>query len=179
MAGPILQLRATHFGKTERQKIKTLLSRIAVCDIMEEDKFEFNLKKGKTLDLFLKENTCSFLMNYFSKINELDELEKHDLKTKLKDKPEQYILISAMCNDLLDHQLLANLALEINKIVGGFISLNGAIIPDLKKDINDNFIHQTHEDYRIFVNAIKGTIHEINYLIDENRKSYSHIVDAL
>jgi hypothetical protein len=178
MAGPTLQLRAKSFGKTEKQKIKTLLHRIALVEVEGDDNFEFHFKKGKTLGLFLKEPSCLFIMNYSHKTNEDDEVQKQDIDTKLKDNPEQFILISAMCNDIQDHKLLANFALELNKIVGGFIDLNGAIIPDLEKDAKGNYIHQTHEDYRRFVNNIKGQIHEINYIISEDRKSYSHIVDA-
>lgn len=177
MAGPTIQLRAKSFGKNEKQKIKTLLKRIATVDLEEENKFEFNFKKGKTLGLFLKVNSCLFLMNFFIKPEELDDLQQKDFDSKIKDKPQGFVNISAMCNDLQDHQLLANFALEINKIVGGFIDLNGAIVPNLSKDANGSYIHQTHEDYRRFLNAINGQIFEINYWIDENRKSYSHICD--
>jgi hypothetical protein len=178
MAGPTIKLRAKTFGKTEKQKIKILLHRIALVEIENESSFEFHFKKGKTLGLFLKETSCLFMMNCYDKTEELDELRIHDFTTKLKDNPQQYIVISAMCNGSNDHILLANFALEINEIVGGFIDLNGAIIPDLQKDKNENYIHQTHEEYRRYVNAIKGQIHEINNNIDETRKSYSHIVDA-
>jgi hypothetical protein len=177
MAGPTLQLRAKQFEKSEKQKIKTLLNRISNLEEIEENKFEFNFKKGKTLGLFLKENSCLFLMDFSLKTDENDELQKHDFETKIKDKPEGFINISAMCNDALDHQLLANFALEINKIVGGFIDLNGAVIPNLERDKNGNFIHQTHQDYQNFVNEIKGQIHEIHYMIDDERSSYYHIVD--
>jgi Family of unknown function (DUF6368) len=160
MAGPTLQLRAKCFGKPEKQKIKTLLTRISNLEEIETYKFEFNFKKGKTLGLFLKENSCLFLMDFSLKTDENDELQKHDFETKIKDKPEGFINISAMCNDALDHQLLANFALEINKIVGGFIDLNGAIIHDA-------------------VNSIKGQIHEIHYKIDDEQSYYYHIVDVV
>lgn len=178
MAGPTLQLRAKSFGKTERHKIAVLLSRIAIVEVDEENKFEFHFKKGKTLGLFLKVNSCLFLMDFSTKLEELDELQKIDFDIKVKDKPEGFINISAMCNDAIDHQLLANFALEINKIIGGFIDLNGAIIPYLQKDAKGDYIHQTHQDYLNFVNSIPGKIIEINYFIDDIRKSYSHICDA-
>lgn len=179
MAGPTLQLRANSFGKPEKQKIETLLNRISILDLNEENKFEFNFKKGKTLGLFLKENSCLFLMDFSVNTYEYDALQLPDIIGKLKDKPKMFINISAMCNDKVDHQLLANFALEINKIVGGFINLNGAIIPNLEKDKNGTYIMQTQEDYRKFVQGIPGDIHEINYFIDDNRKSYSHICDAI
>ena len=178
MAGPTLQLRAKSFGKSEQQKIKTLLNRIAHLEINEADKFEFHFKKGKTLGLFLKEVSCLFLMEFSTKKEALDALQQQDFDAKIKDKPEGFIHISAMCKDTIDHQLLANFALEINKIVGGLIDLNGAIIPSLQKDKNGNFIHQTHEDYVKFVRSIAGQIHEIRYEINEDRQFYSHICDA-
>jgi hypothetical protein len=178
MAGPTLKLRAKTFGKAENQKLKTLLHRIALVETETVNSVEFHFKKGKTLGLSLKDISCLFIMNFSNKNEDYDDLQIKDIKTKLKDNPQQYILISAMCNGANDHILLANFALEINKIVGGFIDLNGAIIPDLEKDKNGNYIHQTHEDYRIYVNDVQGEIHEINYLIDETTQSYSHIVDA-
>jgi hypothetical protein len=179
MAGPTLQLRAKIFGNSEKHKIKKLLDKISILAINEENKFEFHFKKGKNLGLFLKESSCLFLMDFSNKTDANDELQQHDFDTKIKDNPQGFIYISAMCKDIMDHQLLANFALEINKIVGGFIDLNGAIIPDLQKDKNGDFIHQTQEDYRNFVNAVKGQIHEIKYSIDENRNYYYHIVDAV
>ncbi len=178
MAGPTLQLRAKSFGKSEQQKIKTLLNRMAHLEVNEADKFEFHFKKGKTLGLFLKEASCLFLMEFSTKKEALDALQQQDFDAKIKDKPEGFIHISAMCNGATDHQLLANFALEINKIVGGFIDLNGAIIPSLQKDKNGNFVHQTHGDYANFVLSIAGQIHEIRYKIDDNRSSYYHICDG-
>lgn len=179
MAGPILQIRATIFGKAEKQKIKTLLNRTSILEVNEENKFEFYFRKGKTLGLFLRECSCLFLIDFSTKKEKLDELQKFDFESKIKDNPACFISISAMCNGALDHQLLANFVLELNKIVGGFIDLNGAIIPNLTKDKNGNYIHQTHDDYRNFVHSINGQIHEINYYIDDNRKSYSHVCDAI
>jgi Family of unknown function (DUF6368) len=117
-------------------------------------------------------------MDFSLKTDENDALQKIDFTQKIKDKPVSFINLSAMCNDAQDHKILANLALEINKIVGGFIDLNGAIIPDLHRDKAGNFIQQTKADYQNFVNAIAGQIHEINYFIDENKSSYYHICDA-
>jgi Family of unknown function (DUF6368) len=176
MAGPGVKLRAINYGRTEQVKIKTLLKRIAIIDIEEEDKFEFCFKKGKTLGMYLKNNSCNFLVNINIKETE-DESSKADIETKLKDKPAAFILISAMCNQKEDHFLLANFALEINKIVGGFINLLGAIISPLLKDEKGNFIHHTKRDEENYVNAIKGTIHEIGYAVDENRNYYYHVVN--
>jgi hypothetical protein len=178
MAGPTIKLRAKIFGKAEKHKIKTLLHRVALVATESEEAFEFHFRKGKNLGLNLNANSCLFVINFLNEKEELDELQVRDIKTKLKDKPEGFILISAMCNSTQDHSLLANFALELHKIVGGFIDLNGAIIPDLEKDKNGNYIHQTHEEYRRYVNAINGQIHEINYIISEERSSYSHIVDT-
>jgi hypothetical protein len=179
MAGPTIQLRAKHFGNNEKVKIKILLKRLAILSEDLVDKFDFNFKKGKTLGLYLKANSCTFLMDFSLKTDEFDELQKVDFDLKIKDKPVAYINISAMCNGHEDHRLLANFALEINKIIGGFIDLNGSIIPDLQKDKAGNYIHQTHNDYQNFVNSIAGNIHEINYRIDDNRTSYYHICDAV
>jgi hypothetical protein len=178
MAGPTLKLRARTFGKPEMHKLRILLHRMAILVLEAENEFEFHFKKGKTLGASLKINSCLFVLTITLKEHEEDELRIGDLKEKLNDQPEAYILVSAMCNEAIDHLLLANFALEINKIVGGYIDLNGAIIPDLAKDKNGNYIHQTQEDYRKFVNKLKGEIHEVGYTMDENRSSYSHICDA-
>jgi hypothetical protein len=176
MAGPIVQLRATNYSRTEQLKIKTLLSRIVIIYEEKEGKVEFCFKKGKTLGLNLKENSCTFLM-YINIKEEYDDGEKENVKLKLKDNPAQFISIYAMCNQKEDHYLLASFALEINKIVGGFINLHGAITAPLLKDKNGDFIHHTKRDEENYVNAIEGTIHEIGYAIDENRNYYYHIVD--
>jgi hypothetical protein len=160
MAGPTIQLRAKIFGNSEKQKIKKLLYKISISAINEANEFEFHFKKGKTLGLFLKENSCLFLMDFSNKTDANDELQQHDFDTKIKDKPEGFINISVMCKDLIDHQLLANFALEINKIVGGFIDLNGAIL-------HDN------------LTSIKGQIHEIKYKIDDEKSYFYHIVDSV
>jgi hypothetical protein len=60
MAGPTIQLRAKQFGKSEKEKIKILLKRTTILSLQEENKFEFNFKKGKTLGLFLKEISNGF-----------------------------------------------------------------------------------------------------------------------
>jgi Family of unknown function (DUF6368) len=176
MAGPIVQLRATNYGRAEQVKIKTLLSRIAIMYEEKESEFEFCFKKGKTLGLNLKEKSCTFLM-YINDSEEYEEDEKENVKLKLKDNPTQFISIYAMCNQKEDHFLLAALALEINKIVGGYINLKGAIIAPLLKDEKGNYIHHTRRDEENYLNAIKGTIHEIGYAIDENRNYYYHIVN--
>jgi Family of unknown function (DUF6368) len=176
MAGPIVQLRATNYGRAEQVKIKTLLSRIAIMYEEKESEFEFCFKKGKTLGLNLKDNSCTFLMHVNNK-EEYYEDEKENIKLKLKDNPTQFISIYAMCNQKEDHFLLAALALEINKIVGGYINLKGAIIAPLLKDGKGNFIQHTKRDEEDYVNAVKGTIHEIGYKISDTRNYYYHIVD--
>jgi Family of unknown function (DUF6368) len=176
MAGPIVQLRATNYTRAEQVKIKTLLSRIAIMHEEKETEIEFCFKKGKTLGLYSKENSCTFLMHTNNK-EEYDEDEKENVEIKLNDNPAQFISIYAMCNRKDDHYLLASFALEINKIVGGFINLKGAIIPPLLKDEKGNFIQHTRLDEEIYVNAIKGAIYEIGYKISDTRNYYYHIVD--
>jgi Family of unknown function (DUF6368) len=82
-----------------------------------------------------------------------------------------------MCNQQDDHHLLANFALEINKIVGGFINMRGAILPPLLQDDKGNFIHHTKSDEENYVNSIKGVVHEIGYQVTETRDYYYHVVD--
>jgi Family of unknown function (DUF6368) len=176
MAGPIVQLRATNYTRAEQVKIKTLLSRVAIMYEEKESEFEFCFKKGKTLGLNLKEKSCTFLM-YINDSEEYEEDEKENVKLKIKDNPTQFISIYAMCNQKDDHYLLASFALEINKIVGGFINLKGAIIPPLLKDEKGNFIQHTRRDEEIYVKAIKGAIYEIWYKISDTRSYYYHIVD--
>jgi hypothetical protein len=79
VAGPVVKLRAKNYGRTEQVKIKTLLKRIAIVDIEEEDKFEFCFKKGKTLGMNLKSNSCTFLINIYIKETE-DESSKVDIE---------------------------------------------------------------------------------------------------
>jgi Family of unknown function (DUF6368) len=102
MAGPIVQLRATNYTKAEQVKIKTLLNRITTLNEEKEDGIEFCFKKGKTLGLYLKENSCTFLMYTYNK-DENDEDESEKLKLNLKDNPAQFISIYAMCNQQQDH----------------------------------------------------------------------------
>jgi hypothetical protein len=176
MAGPTIQLRATNYAKVEQVKIKTLLNRIATVNVETDTQIEFCLKKGKTLGLNLKENSCTFIIQISHKV-EYDALEKESIKRYLNDKPTAFITICSMCNQREDHFLLVALALEINKIVGGYINLNGAIISPLLKDNKGNFIHHTKQDEQNYVNAIEGAIYEISYIISESRNYYYHVVD--
>jgi Family of unknown function (DUF6368) len=179
MAGPVIQLRATNFSKTDQAKMLKMLERIAVIDEKRDNYFDFRFKKGKTLGLYLKEHSCPFLLDISTKKEELDELQKADFKAKIKDNPAAFLSISAMCKSKDDHYLLAAFMLELHKILGGYIDFNGSIVPPLLRDNNGDFIHQTHQDQVNFVKQFKGEIHEIHYEIEEGgRTSYYHICDA-
>jgi Family of unknown function (DUF6368) len=179
MAGPVIQLRATKFDKSDQAKMLKMLERIAVIDEKRENYFDFRFKKGKTLGLKLKENSCPFLLDISTKKEVLDELQKADFKTKIKDNPIAFLSVSAMCKSNDDHYLLAAFMLELQKILGGYIDLNGSIVPPLLRDKNGNFIQQTHQDYVNYVHQVKGEIHEIHYEIEEGgRTSYYHICNA-
>jgi hypothetical protein len=156
MAGPILQIRATNFEKSDQANMLKMLERITVFEKIRDDYYEFHFKKGKTLGLNLKEKSCLFLMDIKEEDNETDDLELEDIASKIKDKPAVFITLSAMCNGKNDHHLLAAFALELVKILRGWIDLCGAINTQ----------------------PIKGEIHEIRYRIDEIRIGYSHICDA-
>jgi hypothetical protein len=179
MAGPVIQLRATKFDKSDQAKMLKMLERIAVIDEKRENYFDFRFKKGKTLGLKLTENSCPFLLDISTKKEVLDELQKADFKAKIKDNPVAFLSVSAMCKSSDDHYLLAAFMLELQKILGGYIDLNGSIVPPLLRDKNGNFIHQTHQDYVNYVHQVKGEIHEIHYEIEEGgRTSYYHICNA-
>jgi hypothetical protein len=179
MAGPVIQLRATRFDKSDEAKMLKMLERIAVIDEQRENYFDFRFKKGKTLGLKLTENSCPFLLDISTKKEVLDELQKADFKAKIKDNPVAFLSVSAMCKSNDDHYLLAAFMLELQKILGGYIDLNGSIVPPLLRDKNGNFIQQTHQDYVNYVHQVKGEIHEIHYEIEEGgRTSYYHICNA-
>jgi hypothetical protein len=180
MAGPVIQLRATKYEKSDQAKMLKMLERIAVIDEKRDNYFDFRFKKGKTLGLNLKENSCPFLLDISTKKEALDELQKADFKAKIKDNPVAFLSISAMCKSKDDHYLLAAFMLELQKILGGYIDLNGSIVPPLLRDKNGDFIHQTHQDYVNYVRQVKGEIYEIHYEIEEGgRTSYYQICDAV
>jgi hypothetical protein len=179
MAGPVIQLRATKYEKSDQAKMLKMLERIAVIDEKRENYFDFRFKKGKTLGLKLTENSCPFLLDISTKKEVLDELQKADFNAKIKDNPVAFLSVSAMCKSNDDHYLLAAFMLELQKILGGYIDLNGSIVPPLLRDKNGNFIQQTHQDYVNYVHQVKGEIHEIHYEIEEGgRTSYYHICNA-
>jgi Family of unknown function (DUF6368) len=179
MAGPTLQLRAANFDKSRQAAMQKLLHQITILEVKDADCLEFHFKKGKTLGFNLKENSCLFLLEISDEDAESDNLEKQDIVEKLKDKPKAFIGIAAMCKDKTDHYLLAELALEINKIVGGFIKLNGKIVPfSSEQDRSGNFIDATPEEIRNYVNRIEGNIYEIRYEMDYEQTNYYHICDA-
>jgi Family of unknown function (DUF6368) len=180
MAGPVIQLRATKYEKSDKAKMLKMLERIAVMGEQREGFYDFRFKKGKTLGLNLKEISCPFLLDISTKKEVLDELQKADFKAKIKDNPVAFLSISAMCKSKDDHYLLAAFMLELQKILGGYIDLNGSIVPPLLRDRNGDFIHQTHQDYVNYVQQVKGEIHEIHYEIETGgRTSYYHICDAV
>jgi hypothetical protein len=179
MAGPVIQLRATKFEKSDQAKMLKMLERIAIIDETRENYYDFRFKKGKTLGLNLKEHSCPFLLDISTKKEELDDLQKADFEAKIKDNPVAFLGVSAMCNGKEDHRLLAAFMLELHKILRGYIHLNGSILPPLLRDKNGNFIHHIHADEVNYVKSIKGEIHEIHYEIETGgRTSYSHICDA-
>lgn len=179
MAGPVIQLRATHFDKNDQAKMLKMLQRIAIIDESRDDLYDFRFKKGKTLGLNLKEHSCPFLLDISTKKQVLDDLEKADFDAKIKDNPAAFIGVSAMCNGKDDHRLLAAFMLELHKILRGYINLHGSILPPLLRDKNGNFIHHIHADNVNYVKAIKGEIHEIHYEIETGgRTSYYNICDA-
>ncbi len=155
-----------------------MLEHNVVFEVKETAKYEFHFKKGKTLGVNLKENSCLFLFDISDEDYESDDLELQDIAEKLNDKPAAFIGIAAMCKDKIDHYLLAALALEINKIVGGLIDLNGKIVPYSKQDETGKFIEATPSEFRNYVNGINGKVYEIHYEIDYERTSFYHICDA-
>jgi Family of unknown function (DUF6368) len=182
MAGPVIQLRATKYDKSDEAKMLKMLERIAVIYEKKSNNYEFCFKKGKTLGLNLKANSCVFLLN-ISEFDEEDDLRKADIAEKLKDKPAAFFNVAAMCNGKDDHRLLAAFVLELHKIGRGYICLNGVIsVPYLTdkngyilKNERGDFLHQNKAD---FFNSIRGELHEIRYNIDETRTYYSHVCDA-
>jgi Family of unknown function (DUF6368) len=146
MAGPVILLRATKYEKSDQAKMLKMLQRIAIIDETRENYFDFRFKKGKTLGLNLKENSCPFLMDISLKKEELDDLQKVDFKAKIKDNPAAFINVAAMCKSKEDHHLLASFMLELHKILGGYINLHGSIVPPLLRDKNGDFIHHTHAE---------------------------------
>jgi hypothetical protein len=180
MAGPVIQLRATKYEKSDQAKMLKMLERIAVIEEKRDNYFDFRFKKGKTLGLNLKENSCPFLLDISTKKEALDDLQKVDFESKIKDNPVAFLSVSAMCKSKDDHYLLAAFMLELQKILGGYIDLNGSIVPPLLRDKKGDSIHQTHQDYVDYVQQIKGAIHEIHYEIETGgRTSYYHICDAV
>lgn len=180
MAGPVIQLRATKYEKSDQAKVLKMLERIAVIDEQREGFYDFHFKKGKTLGLNLKEISCPFLLDISTKKEVLDELQKADFKAKIKDNPAAFLNLAAMCKSKDDHHLLAAFMLELHKILGGFINIHGIILPPLLRNAKGEFIHHTHEDQVRYVKAIKGEIHEIRYEIETGgRTSYYHICDAV
>jgi hypothetical protein len=162
MAGPILQLRAANFDESRQIAIRKLLEQIVILEVERADYLEFNFKKGKILGVNLKQNSCLFLLNISTQDTEPDDLERQDIAEKLNDKPAAFINIAAMCNDKIDHHLLAELALEINKIVGGLINLHGKIL-DATPEETQNY---------------PGNIYEIRYEMDYGQTNYYNICDA-
>jgi hypothetical protein len=108
MAGPVVQLRALQYRRTEQVKIKTIFERYTLIDLEEESKFEFCFKKGKIFGTKLENNSCAFLMQTEIK-EKTDVSNKQGIEAKLRDKPEAFISIAAMCNQKEDHYLLAAL----------------------------------------------------------------------
>jgi Family of unknown function (DUF6368) len=179
MAGPVIQLRATNFDKTDQAKMLKMLQRVAIIEENRDDFYDFRFKKGKTLGLNLKEHSCPFLLDISTKKETWDDLEKADFDAKIKDKPAAFIGVSAMCKGKDDHRLLAAFMLELHKILGGYINLHGSILPPLLRDKNGHFIHHIHADNVNYVKSIKGEIHEIHYEIETGgRTSYYHICNA-
>lgn len=64
MAGPIVQLRPRNYGKNEQNKVDVLFKRIAIIHEKTENSMEFSFKKGKTLGLNLKSNSCVFCIMF-------------------------------------------------------------------------------------------------------------------
>ena len=179
MAGPVILLRAKSFEKSDQTKMLKMLERIAIIEEQRDTYFEFRFKKGKTLGLNLKEISCPFLLDISTKKEELDDLQKVDFDTKIKDNPAAFLDLAAMCKSKDDHHLLAAFMLEFHKIMGGFINIHGIILPPLLRNAKGEFIHHTHEDQVHYVKAIKGEIHEIRYEIETGgRTSYYHICNA-
>jgi hypothetical protein len=179
MAGPVIQLRATKYDKIDQVKMLKMLERIADIDENKVNYFDFRFKKGKTMGLNLKENSCPYILSISTKKEALDDLERTDFESKINDKPMAFLSISAMCNSKDDHYLLAAFVIELQKILGGYIDLNGIILKPLVRDKNGNFIHHIQTDQTDYVKSINGEIYEIRYEVETGgRTSYHHVCNA-
>jgi hypothetical protein len=178
MAGPVICLRAIHFDTSDQAKMLKMLESKVIIHEKRDNYYDFTFKKGKTLGLNLKENSCTFLMDIRDTDNETDDIQQADMTAKLRDNPVAFISISAMCNQTNDHYLLAAFILELHKILrGGYIELNGVIKPPILrdkwgkilKDENGEFMYPNIPHY---LSTIKGDIHDIRYRLDDYGSTY-------
>jgi Family of unknown function (DUF6368) len=130
MAGPVILICTKHFDENTHLKLANMLKNsLSIDDVNEtNDSYDVHIKKGKFGDIKLNENSCTFLINIERK-EHLDQTQQQNYLQKLQLKNSTGIHLAAMCNQSIDHFLLAKLAIEIQKITGGFIDMNGRICP--------------------------------------------------
>jgi hypothetical protein len=182
MAGPVILICTKHVDENTHLKLANMLKNSLSIDGVNEtnDSYDVHIKKGKFGDIKLNENSCTFLINIERK-KYLDQTQQQDYLQKLQLENSTAIHLSAMCNQPIDHFLLAKLAIEIQKITGGFIDINGRICPKgfPKIDKYLQLIYPSDEIIRNYVSGIKGVVHEIYHEIDDyGTTSYSHVVDV-
>jgi Family of unknown function (DUF6368) len=182
MAGPVILIYTKKIDEnTQLNLAKMLKNSLSIDEVNDSnDSYDVHFKKGKFAGINLKENSCTFLLNIEEK-KYLDQIQQQDIFNKLQLENPTEINLSAMCNQPIDHLLLATLAIEIQKITGGFIDINGRICPQGYPKLSKHLalIYPSDEVIRNYVQEIKGGIYEIYHEIDDySATSYSHVVDV-
>jgi hypothetical protein len=101
--------------------------------------------------------SCTFLLNLFdpemNKEFRYEDDKKEILRARLGFVPEQLILVSAMCNQLLDHRLLAHFLIEMAEKFGANLVDMGGEIED-RPDLPGKVIESPSEEHPGFVPII-------------------------
>lgn len=106
--------------------------------------------------------------------------------------PAQHVDLIAYCNQRIDHQILASVALGMAEQCDGLVDLGGAIAPAPRHwelplgpnaspaEIGARFERVTFaplEDVHAYVRQLPGRVYERYYTIDRDRRWVSHVMD--
>jgi Family of unknown function (DUF6368) len=162
---PSICLLAANCTKKDKEKIRNLLSRIALISDETEYYYDFFVQKGKVLGLDLKEDLGHFGISINAVNYDKNELGQKDLPANWRIKPAAYIEFYVRNNHQIHYLFIALLALELHKFLGGYFSFSEIFIPSNELRINDNFTKKISDVDMNLLQTIKGEIHEIHFPI--------------
>ena len=162
--GPVAIVLLSGFSEERHLQLSNFIKQHTKINEQKPDFWDVHLSEKTLIGKKEIKNLRPFLITFQMQNADLEDLDysiigfKHSFQLEL----------AAMCNDKIDHQLLAELCIVFAKMFDGLINLNGAITPPQNEVKNKlkNYPYVSAEEAIAYSNTISGINHIVRYGTD-------------